>query len=134
MAIFTEDLRTYMIAGKFTNVYAESFPAPTGTATANQIIGIISSSEIFDPGNPEIISFICRFVASGTAENSLRKAHEIVEFFWPRSQKPTWLQYTGFDTTNFIVKKVFCEKLPSLSRNSGNIFYSDCLLRFLTAT
>jgi len=132
MAIFTEDLRGYMIANKFTNVYAESFPAPTSVST--QVIGIVSSSEIFDPGNPEIISFICRFVVSGTAETSLRKAHEILEFFWPRNQKPTWLQHTAFDTTNFQVKKVFCEKMPSLARNSGNIFYSDCLIRFLTAT
>ena len=132
MPSFTENLRDRMVVlGGFTNVYAESFPAPTGISP--QIIGIVAAGEIFDAGNPEIISFIRRFMVTGTAETSYRKAEEIIEYFWPRTQKPTWLQETSFIMPNYTVKKVFCEKMPTLVKNVGNIFYADCVLRFLTA-
>ena len=120
-----------MLVGGFENIYIESFPAPTSISP--QIIGIIASGEIFDAGNPEIISFIRRFIVTGSAETAYRKAEEIVEYFWPRTQKPTWLQQSSFIMAEYTVKKVFCEKLPTLTKNVGNIFYADCLLRFLTA-
>lgn len=131
MTTFAENLRDKMLVGGFENVYIESFPAPKGITPI--IIGVISSGENFDAGNPEIISFTKRFLVTGSAESALAKAEEIIEFFWPRTQKPTWLQETSFIMPNYTVKKVFCEKMPTLVKNVGNIFYADCVLRFLTA-
>ena len=76
MGSFSENLRTKMMVGGFENIYIESFPAPTSISP--QIIGIIASGEIFDAGNPEIISFVRRFVITGSAETAFRKAEEII--------------------------------------------------------
>jgi hypothetical protein len=132
MASFAENLRTYLInAGFGSNIYAESFPAPTSITP--QIVGIISAGEIINSGNPELISFTKRIIVTGSSTTAFQKAEEILEYLWPRTQKPTWLQETGFILPNYNVKKVFCEKMPSLVKNVGNIFYADFVVRFLTA-
>jgi trehalose utilization protein len=131
MNTFSEELREYLLELEYTEVYIESFPAPANTEL--NIIGIISAGEIFNSGNPELLSFIKRFVVSGSSTSAYRKAHDLFETFYPSQKKPIWLNQSSFEIPSFIVKKVFPEKAPSITKNIGNIFLVDFVLRFLVA-
>lgn len=131
MATFNEDLLQHLRNSGITNIsaYLESFPAPT--STSQNIVGIVSVGEVVN--TPELITYTKRFIVTGTSTTSYTKAHEIVNLYFPRSIKPTKLQETALILSNSTIKKVFVEKMPSLVKNVGNIFYADFILRFIVA-
>ena len=132
MATFSEDLVTKLNSSGIANItaYAESWPAPKNTTA--QIVGIVSAGETFE-NNMARVSYTKRFTVSGSDTTAYSKAYEIFRYFIPETKRPVWLNNTGFETTNYTCFKVFPEKLPSMSRSSGNIFFCDFSLRFLAS-
>lgn len=132
MVSFSEALHTALQASGILNItcFIESMPMPS--ILASHYVGIFNSGDQPNSNRLPCFRYTRRLLITGDPAGAMAKAQEIQDWFISKNET---IEASGnsFKTQGYNVHKTLLLKEASLVQNTGNIYFAELLLEFITS-